>query len=177
MTALSPRPEIDAEEQWRLLRNPNWDEPEAYGPEWRGERRVLLHDGGLWSPTEGTDGTLCLVLPVFSGDDLLDVVAWERARPKRLYRLHGIVTHLGAADLAYVRWDATPTIKLADSVASWLLTPPPCCVIVDWTADLRRIFRHIAVIECPTAELGRYLNWRLAQQVHHGISITTMRSR
>jgi hypothetical protein len=168
-------PGTDEYRRW-LLRDPN-AEPEQYGPEWRGERRVLLHRrDGLWSPSEG-DGVLCLLLPVYSGDALIDVLAWERSRPKKVHRQYGVVTHLGARDLAYVGWDAKPTITLADSPATWLLTPPPCCCIVDWTADLCQIFRRVEVIECATPSLETFLRRRLDEQVRHRFRITTTRKR
>ncbi len=153
-----------------LRRNPNYSLEVDESP-WR-SRRVLLHNSGLWSETEGGDGVLCTLLPIYGRDYVpYDCLAWAPERPGKWWRQRGIAVVLGEEDVRNAAWDQEPAIRLTESPAEWLEATPPCATILDWRCDLRRALWPIHRIECSTARLAHLLDRALAAQVRHRFRI------
>jgi hypothetical protein len=121
-------------------------------------------DGTFGFSADPGVGLWARMIPIIEGEEIVDVVAWERGAPSPWWLLRGNVTHLGrhAADLACasgrpLTLTATPE-RYLDYHAGHAL-----CV-VNWSADLRAIFEGVREIRCETPALARRLNAGLRDQ-------------
>jgi hypothetical protein len=170
-------PELEAERR-RLLRDPNWDEPEVDEGPWRSRK---VHLGGrdrFWTDSGG-DGIFCTLLPIYDpvSFEVFDVIAWEPSRPGRWWWQSGLATHLGEDDLLAIQLAPRRGIRLVENPQAWLDAKSPVVCILDWNADLRALLRDVSTIHCSTLRLAEFLERRLAEQVAHRFDIRAARRR
>jgi hypothetical protein len=98
------------------------------------------------------------------GGERVDVAAWFGDHPSKWWLERRIATHLGDRALRHAAF-LQQSIRLLATPAAWLDSPRGSMVVLDWTCDLRGLFREVPEVRCATPTLARHLITRLAEQV------------
>jgi hypothetical protein len=125
-------------------------------------------DGSFQYYEDGLEALLCPV--EVGGGEIIDTVGWFSGRPADWWLEHRIATHLGDRALRHAAFLEKP-IRLLPSPEAWLASPEDAMCILDWTTDLRALFRDVPEIWCSTTALSKHLLRRLDEQVRHTYEI------
>jgi hypothetical protein len=102
--------------------------------------------------------------------EIIDTVAWVTERPGAWWLERRLATHLGDRALRCAGFLGRP-IRLVARPAEWLAAPRGAVCVLDWTTDLRALFRDVGGIHCSTLALARFLSDCLDKQVRHTFRI------
>jgi hypothetical protein len=125
-------------------------------------------DGSFQRADSGQRASTCPVR--MDSGEIIDTVAWFADCPGSWWLAARIATHLGDRALCHAAFLGKP-IRLLPSPAAWLSSPEGAVCVLDWSTDLRALFRDVPEIRCSTAALARHLSRRLDEQVRHTYKI------
>jgi hypothetical protein len=128
-------------------------------------------DGSFQHTDSGPEAILCPVK--LDGGEIIDTVAWFADQPGAWWLRHRIATHLGDRALRHAAFLGKP-IRLLSWPADWVSSPWDAVCVLDWTTDLRALFRDVPEIRCSTPALEKHLSDCLDKQVRHGFKIRVM---
>jgi hypothetical protein len=128
-------------------------------------------DGSFQFTKDGKDALICPV--EMDGGEAIDEVAWFALRPAEWWLRRRIATHLGDRALRDAAFLGKP-IRLLSSPAEWIASSEGAITVLDWTCDLRALFREVPAIRCATPVLRAHLIRRLAEQVAPRFNITVV---
>jgi hypothetical protein len=132
-------------------------------------RTQTFSDGSFQYADSGPEALLCPV--ELDSGEIVDTVAWFSERSADWWMERRIATHLGDRALRYAAFLQKP-IRLLASPAAWLDSPHEAICILDWSYDLRALFREVPEVRCATPALKTHLSHRLAEQVAPRFKIT-----
>jgi hypothetical protein len=131
--------------------------------------RIQTYSDGSFQRTDS--GPEAILYPVrMDGGEIIDTVAWFAGRPGAWWLERGIATHLGDRALRHAAFLGKP-IRLLPSPTVWLSSPWGAVCVLNWTTDLRALFRDVPEIRCSTPALAKYLSDCLDKQVRHHYKI------
>jgi hypothetical protein len=130
-----------------------------FAPELQPTGFVMPKADGSFSFSDSEDGVAVLLLQVWSGNDLLDVIAWQWGRPSPWWMLRRAATYLGHAELERRHLDGKP-IRVVGTPQDWLRDGGHAICVLDWSAPLSPLLRGQQVI-CTTSGLQRRLDAKL----------------
>jgi hypothetical protein len=134
--------------------------------------RIQTYSDGSFQRSDS--GPMAILCPVKLDDgEIIDTVAWFADRPSAWWLRRRIAAHLGDRALRHAAFFGKP-IRLLPSPAAWLSSPEGAVCVLDWTTDLRALFREVPEIRCSTPMLARHLDRRLDEQVRHNYKIRVM---
>ena len=119
-------------------------------------------DDGLYAPG---DGPLHLVLPVWDGHDLIDLVAFRSGNPTgwRLRNGHGLALGLERG-LERHHWEEE--VELTTTPLDWLRNGADGLCIVDWDAPELHMLATLPRIVCPDQQCATQLRRALIRPQH-----------
>jgi hypothetical protein len=134
--------------------------------------QICTFSDGSYQQTD--TGPMAILCPVeLDGGEIIDTVAWFADQPGAWWLERRIATHLGDRALRRAAF-LGKSIRLLPSPAAWLSSPEGSACVLDWTTDLRTLFREVPEIRCSTPMLARHLDRRLDEQVRHTYKVRVM---
>jgi len=109
---------------------------------------------------EAGAGTPHIVLPVYEGEGMVDLVAWRSDNPARWWLRTGLGWMLNANDI-FNGWHCELTLH--STPLDWLQAGGNGGVVLDWSSPDIRWLRGVAAIDCDTAHLAAMVRRELSK--------------
>ena len=123
--------------------------------EYCGMGRLRLTRAGLYEPD--TDGFEAVILPVFEGDETIDLLAFRPGQPRTWWLRRGIAEFLGWNN--FVERFVSDCVTVRATPMSWLEAGEDGTVILSWEAARRELL-HVD-LHAESKALGAELDRRL----------------